>query len=97
MQTQTKAAVKTVKSAARRREARVKPSLNRAVSKAKSSAKPVGKKGPAQARARKKKNATGFIQSVKDGVHSAMETAGDLVKRVTPDALLPDSAKAKRR
>ena len=96
MQTKTKAAVKAVKSTARKTAAKAKPALKRAVSKAKSSAKPLVRKVSAKAKAGKKK-ATGFIQSVKDGVHSAMESAGDFVKKVTPDALLPDSAKSKRR
>ena len=95
MNSKTKKAVKVVKAKVSEASAKVKPALRKAVAKAKSAAKPIAKKVAAKAKAGRKE-ATGFIQHVKDGVHAAMESVGDFVKKVTPDALLPDSAKSKR-
>ena len=43
------------------------------------------------------KKADGIMDTVKDSVASGLKTVGDFVKQVTPDALLPKSAKAKRK
>jgi hypothetical protein len=93
MPTKTKATTKTVKANARKAAAKVKPAVKKAV--AKSGAKPTAKKVSANT-AKGKKKAAGLIQTVKQGVHTGIEKIGDLIKKVTPDALLPKSAKSKR-
>lgn len=43
-----------------------------------------------------KKKAAGLMRTVKKGVQSGIHAVGDLVKKVTPDALLPQSVKTRR-
>jgi hypothetical protein len=68
----------------------------KAVVKAKSAAKPVVRSAVEKAKTVKKKT-EGFIQTVKDTVQDGIESAGKLVKKITPDALLPKSGKTKRK
>jgi hypothetical protein len=44
-----------------------------------------------------KKNVSGLMRSVKEGVQTGLHAVTDLVKKVTPDALLPRAAKPKRK
>lgn len=86
-----------------------KATASKVVARTKSAAKVTSKvaaKAPARRPARKaapprakaaKKNSSGLIQSVKDGVQTGLHAVTDLVKKVTPDALLPRSAKTKRK
>lgn len=96
MPTKTKATVKAVKPAVKKTAAKAKPAVKKAVAKAKAGARSVACKAPAKSPAQKKKPAT-LMQSVKAGVQAGLGSVGDLVKKVTPDALLPKSAKAKRK
>lgn len=87
---------RTAKTTASKVSARAK-SAAKVTSKvaAKASAKRPAKKATPRAKA-VRKNSSGLIQSVKDGVQTGLHAVTDLVKKVTPDALLPRSAKTKK-
>ena len=67
-----------------------------AATKAKAALKPATRKPVSRSKA-KKKNASGLMRSVKEGVQTGLHAVTDLVKKVTPDALLPRTAKPKRK
>lgn len=80
--------------AANRSVKTVQTSAKNSVAKAKASAKPTAKKVSPNAKTQTRKRG-GFIQNVKDGIHSGMEAMREMLKKITPDALLRDSAKSK--
>jgi hypothetical protein len=92
MPTKTKTATKAVKAAAKE----MKPTIKKAVAKSKSSAKAAVKKVPAKAKAGRKQ-AEGLLETVKHGVQTGIDAVGDFVKKATPDALRPKSAKGRRK
>lgn len=96
MPTKTKSATKAVKATAQRVATKVKPVVKKAVAKAQSTAKPAARKASAKIGTAKTKS-TGLMQTVKKGVQAGIVSVSDLVKKVTPDALLPKSAKSKRK
>jgi len=67
-----------------------------AATKAKATVKPATRKPVSRSKA-KKKNVSGLMRSVKEGVQTGLHAVTDLVKKVTPDALLPRTAKPKRK
>lgn len=85
----TKAARATVKKTA----TKAKPAAQKAAAKSKSGATTAGKKAPKSG----KKKAAGLMQTVKHSVQVGIESVSDLVKKVTPGALMPKTAKTKRR
>jgi hypothetical protein len=91
MPSKTKTTLKTVKAAAK-----VKPVVRKAVAKAKTATKPVPKRASATPKSAKQKT-SGLLDSVKHGVQSGLEAVGDLVKKITPAALQPGSARTKRK
>ena len=86
-----------------------KPSASKVSAQTKAAAKKVSSRTKAKsvsARATKKpasraktakKSGSGLIQSVKEGVQTGLHAVTDLVKKVTPDSLLPRSAKARKK
>lgn len=94
MPTKTKS-TKAAKTPPKRVATKAKPASKKPAAP-KSRAKPAVKKVPAKTAATKRKSPS-LMQSVQKGVRSGIESVGDLVKKVTPDALLPKSAKSKRR
>ena len=105
MSTKTKKVIKVAKATAKNAASKAKTTANRSVkkvqtavkkgvAKAKAGAKKTVRKVSAKAKTQKKK-AAGFIQNVKDGIHTGMEAVGEMLKKITPDAMLPDSAKSK--
>ncbi|HSI14587.1 MAG TPA: hypothetical protein VK961_21225 [Chthoniobacter sp.] len=86
-----------------------KPTASKVAAKTKAVAKKVTAKPSAKVAAKRptkkaaprtkaaKKNSSGLMQSVKDGVQTGLHAVTDLVIKVTPDALLPRSAKAKKK
>ena len=89
-------AVKKATAAAQRTVAKSKVAAKQAVRQGQAAVKKAAPKVKAVARKTAKK-ADGIIDTVKDSVASGLKTVGDFVKQVTPDALLPKSAKAKRK
>jgi len=87
---------KTSKPLAKKPAAKSKPVAKKAPARSKSVAKPAARKPSAKPAARKKKPAT-LLQSVKDSVQTGFGKVGAAVKSITPGALLPKSAKSKRR
>ena len=89
---------RTAKTSASKVVARTKAVAKKVTSKAgaKAAAKRPTKKAAPRAKAGKK-NSSGLMQSVKDGVQTGLHAVTDLVIKVTPDALLPRSAKAKKK
>lgn len=67
-----------------------------ATTKAKVSPKRAAGKSASRAKAGKK-NVSGLMRSVKEGVQTGLHAVTDLVKKVTPDSLLPRAAKPKRK
>ena len=88
--------VKKAAAAAKRTVAKSKVVAKKTVSQGKAAVKKAAPKAKAAARKTAKK-ADGIMDSVKDSVASGLKSVGDFVKQVTPDALLPKSAKAKRK
>lgn len=88
----------TPKSSPKKAVAKVKPAVKKAATKVKTktAAKPVAKKATPRTSVRKKKSAP-LLQSVKESVQTGLHAVTDLVKKVTPDALLPHPAKARRK
>ena len=78
----------------RRSTNKVQAVANKPVAKVKAGGKAALKKAAPKARKQKKK-AVGFLASVKEGVQTGIETMGGLVKKVTPNTLLPKSAKSR--
>ncbi len=105
MSSKTKKVIKAVKATAANVARKAKTTAKRSVMKVQTAAKKGGAvaKTKAKAAAKKvavkakteKKNAVGFIQNVKDQLHSGMEAVAEVFKKITPDALLPKSAKSK--
>lgn len=104
MATKTKKAIKTLKAtakdmagkakvAAKRSVKTVQKAAKKGITKAKAAARKTVSKASAKVTPGKK--AGGFIQNVKDSIHTGMEAMGEVLKKITPDALLPDSAKSK--
>ena len=91
-----KAAAKSVKAATKKPAAKAPPTPKKTVAKPKVAVKPTAKKTSVKPKTTKKKPA-GVIQTVKQGVQTGIGAVGDLVKKVTPDVLLPKSAKSKRK
>ena len=89
-----KNAADKAKTTAKRSLKKVQTAAKKVVAKAKTSAKTTAKKVSAKAKTQGKKP-VGFMQNVKDSIHTGMEAMGELIKKITPDALLPDSAKSK--
>jgi len=96
MPTKMKVTTKSVKPVVKKATAKAKSAVKKAVVKTKASAKPTARK-VSTAATKGKKKATGLIQTVKAGVQSGIETVGDLVKKVTPDVLLPKRSKSRRK
>ena len=95
---------KTPKNSAKRKPGKLKPAAKRPSKNARTAPKKTGARMPAKA-ARKppaakttavKKKTGGFLQTMKDGVRSGIESVTHLIETVTPDALLPKSMKSKR-
>lgn len=91
-----KAVVKSVKTVTKKSAAKVKPATKKVVARPNATVKPATKKAAPKARTGKKKT-EGVIQTVKEGVQTGIQAVGDLVKKVTPNALLTKSAKSKRK
>ncbi len=96
MPTKTKPTAKVVKATVKKTATKPKSATKKPAVKGRSGAKSATKKPTAKARTTKKRS-PGLMQSVKKGVQAGIDSMGDLVKKVTPDALLPKSAKAKRK
>ena len=94
--TKTNAAnvAREAKGTAKRYVKKVQTAAKKGVAAAKTKAEAAAKKVAVKAKTQKKK-AVGFVQNVKDGIHTGMEAVGDLLKKITPDALLPNAAKSK--
>ena len=84
-----------MKATARMAATKVKPAIKRTVPKLESSARPIARRISAKPKAGEKKS-TGFIQTVKDGVHMAIETVGEFFHKATPADPASKSAKSKR-
>jgi len=67
----------------------------KAIAKGKSISRGAAKKLPTRRRATKA--TTGFVDHLKQNVKSGIDAVGRMVKKVTPDALLPKSAKSGRK
>jgi len=83
-----------------KKAAAAKASTTKAVAKAKATAKTAAKKVVPKTKVAAKKatkKAEGIYETVKENVASGMKTVGKFVKQVTPDVLLPNSAKSKRK
>lgn len=104
MTTKTKKAIKSLKAtakdvagkakvAAKRSVKTVQKAAQKGMTNAKAAAKKTVRK--ASAKVTQSKKTGGFIQNVKDSIHTGMEAMGDVLKKITPNALLPDSAKSK--
>ena len=87
---------KTAKPLAKKPAAKSKPVAKKAPARSKTAAKPAVRKPSAKPGARRKKPAT-LLQTVKKTVQTGLDKVGAAVKSITPDALLPKSAKPKRR
>ena len=95
---------KTPKNSAKRTPGKLKAAAKRPSKNARTVPKNASARMPAKA-ARKpaaettaaaKKKSGGFLQTMKDGVRSGIESVTHLIETVTPDALLPKSMKSKR-
>jgi len=67
----------------------------KAIARGKSISRAAAKKLPARRRATKA--TAGFVDHLKENVQSGIDAVGRMVKKVTPDALLPKSAKSGRK
>ena len=87
-----------LKAAAKRpsKNARTVPKNASARMPAKAARKPPAAKTTAAKTTAVKKKTGGFLQTMKDGVRSGIESVTHLIETVTPDALLPKSMKSKR-
>ncbi len=79
---------------AKRSVTKVQTAVKNDVGKAKPSADSTTKKVSAKAKVHGKKPA-GFVQNIKESIHTGIEAVGAFFQKITPDALLPDSAKSK--
>jgi len=96
MSSKTQKAIKAVKSTTKKAAAKVKPAAKKAPAKVKAVTRPAARKISTKSKAGKKK-AAGLMQSVKEGMQTGIEAVTDLVKKVTPDSLLPKPSKARRK
>ena len=96
MPSKTQKSIKAVKSTTKKAAAKVKPAAKKATAKVKAVAKPAARKSSTKSKAGKRK-APGLMQSVKDGMQTGIDAVTDLVKKVTPDSLLPKPSKARRK
>lgn len=98
---------KPAKAIATKPVAKAKPATKKAVTKARTkakkatvdaiqSAKPPARKVAAKAKTIKKET-QGVFESVKKGMQTGMDAVGDLMKRITPDALKSKPAKPRRK
>lgn len=98
MPTKTSKTKAPAKTATKKVVAKAKPVAKKATAKvkAKLAARPVAKKAAPRTKAGKKKS-TPLLQSVKEGVQTGLHAVTDLVKKVTPEVLLPHSSNGKAR
>jgi len=106
MPPKTKPAAKTAKAARAGKAAVKKPAVKAAAAArkpapatrkrnpAEGSGKPAAKKVSSKANVRK--NPEGLIDAMKKGLQTGIDAVGDLVKKITPEALKPKAKKLKR-